>query len=256
MGKIRFEESRLGRFFSGKGFYMVLAACLIAVGAAAWTAISSLSPPPVETGELESSSLPSDGSGLVTSGEPSGGLADVDQLMSDIADNRSQPADSQSSPSSEAPSASDPSSQAAAPVADFFVLPVTGDIIKVYSDTELQYSETYKDMRLHTGVDIAAEQGAKVKASGDGTVTDVYEDPLWGSTVVIDHGKGVTIYYCGLNKQPTVQKGDIVTPGTQLGDIGEIPCEAADQAHLHLAIKQNDKWVSPLAFMGMEETDE
>lgn len=253
MGKIRFEESKLGRFFSGKGFYMVLAACLIAVGAAAWTAISSLSPPPLDTGELESSSLPSQDSGFITSVEQSGDLANVDKLVSDVADNRSS---SSAGKTSDAPQTSDVSSKASHPVADFFVLPVTGDITKVFSDTELQYSETYKDMRLHTGVDIAAEKGAQVKAAGDGTVTDVYEDPLWGSTVVIDHGKGVTIYYCGLNKQPTVQKGDVVTPGTQLGDIGEIPCEAADEPHLHLAIKQNDAWVSPLAFMGMEKTEE
>lgn len=253
MGKIRFEESKLGRFFSGKGFYMVLAACLIAVGAAAWTAISSLAPPPVDEGELNSSSL-SDDIGLVTSQQQSGGQAAVDKKVSDISDNRSSSAQtgSKAQTSSKADGGVD---QTAAPVADFFVLPVTGDITKVYNDTELQYSETYKDMRLHTGVDIAAEPGSKVKAAGDGKVTDVYNDPLWGSTVVIDHGKGITVYYCGLNKTPTVTKGDVVAPGTQLGDVGEIPCEATDAPHLHLAIKQNDQWVSPLALMGMEKSE-
>lgn len=252
MGKIRFEESKLGRFFSGKGFYMVLAACLIAVGAAAWTAISSLAPPPVDEGELNGSSL-SDGMGLVTSRQQSGGQAAVDKKVSDISDNRVSSTPDGSKPQSSSHSAD--ADKADAPAADFFVLPVTGDIIKVYNDTELQYSETYKDMRLHTGVDIAAEPGTKVKAAGDGRVTDVYADPLWGSTVVIDHGNGITVYYCGLNKTPTVAKGDVVAPGAQIGDVGEIPCEAADAPHLHLAIKQNDQWVSPLALMGMEKPD-
>ncbi len=243
MGKIRFEESKLGRFFSGKGFYMVLAACLIAVGAAAWTAISSLSPPPADTGEA---SLSSSVSQPDTS---AAGLADVGQTVSDVSDTRSQTAGS----SQPAETSASDAAEAAAPVANFFVMPVTGDIIKVFSDTELQYSETYKDMRLHTGVDIAADIGTKVKSAGDGTVTDVYMDPLWGSTVVIDHGKGVTAYYAGLNNTPTVDKGEVVAPGTQLGDVGQIPCEAADQPHLHLAIKQDGQWVSPLALMGMEK---
>ena len=249
MGKIQFEESKLGRFFSGKGFYMVLAACLIAVGAAAWTAISSLTPPPVDTGELDSSA-PSDSMVLVTSKPQSGGEAPGDKKVSDISDNRVSSGASGSKPSA---AASGDADQTAAPVADFFVLPVTGDIIKAYNDTELQYSETFKDMRLHTGVDIAADRGTKVKAAGDGRVTDVYTDPLWGSTVVVDHGKGVTVYYCGLNNTPTVSKGDVVTPGAQIGDVGEVPCEAADAPHLHLAVKQNDQWVSPLALMGMEK---
>lgn len=248
MGKIRFEESKLGRFFSGKGFYMVLAACLIAVGAAAWTAISSLSPPPADTGEADISSAASYGNTAATS-EPADGLADVGQTVSDVSDTRSQAASS----SQPAASSGSDTAEAAAPVANFFVMPVTGDIIKVFSDTELQYSETYRDMRLHTGVDIAADTGTKVKAAGDGTVTDVYMDPLWGSTVVIDHGNGVVAYYAGLNNTPTVSEGEVVAPGTQLGDVGQIPCEAADEPHLHLSIKQNDQWVSPLALMGMEK---
>ena len=248
MGKIRFEESKLGRFFSGKGFYMVLAACLVAVGAAAWTAISSLAPPPVDTGDLGSSSL-SDSVGIVSSEPEGGGQAPVDKKVSDVAKS-SEPEGSK--PDSKPAVSSEPAS----PTATFFALPVTGDIIKVYNDTELQYSETFKDMRLHTGVDIAADLGTKVKAAGDGKVTDVLDDPMWGSTVVIDHGNGVTVYYCGLNKQPTVAKGDVVAPGTQLGDVGEVPCEAADQHHLHLAIQKDGKWVSPLAFMGMEKKDD
>lgn len=138
------------------------------------------------------------------------------------------------------------------PVANYFVLPVTGEIIKGFSDTELQYSETFKDLRLHTGIDIACEAGSAVKAAGDGVVYEIKEDPNWGVTIVIDHGNGVKGYYCGLNKKPLVHKGDSVTSGTQLGSVDEIPAECLDQSHLHLAFTKNDAYVSPLELIGME----
>lgn len=244
MSKINFEQSKLGKFFSGKGFYVVLAFCLLAVGAAAWTAVNTLQAPPIDTGELSTSfqSESSDNS-----------LTNVGKAVSDAIDDRSSSSADKSSSRPAASSNTSSAAEVAAPKANFFVLPVTGDIIKKFSDTELQYSETFRDMRIHYGVDIAADKGTRVNSAGDGTVSDVFDDPLWGSTVVIDHGNGLIGYYCGLNKQPTVKKGDVVEAGTQLGSIDTIPCESLDSPHLHLAFKKDDKWVSPLKLMEMEE---
>lgn len=240
MSKINFDESKAGKFFSGKGFYVVLACCLVAVGAAAWTAIRTVAPPPVDFAELSSSPIAS---------MTSSNTANVGKTVSGEEDTRTT-----SKPqSSSKPASSSVTETAAKPEATFFVMPITGDIIKKFDDKELQYSETYGDMRVHYGVDIAGDKGSKVKSAGDGTVTDVYADPLWGTTVVIDHGNNIVAYYSGLNKKPSVNKGDVVAPGTILGDISEIPCEIADAPHLHLGIKQGDVWVSPLKLMGMEE---
>ena len=40
-----------------------------------------------------------------------------------------------------------------------FAIPLNGNIGKIFSDSELQYSATYNDMRLHLGVDVQAEKG-------------------------------------------------------------------------------------------------
>lgn len=44
----------------------------------------------------------------------------------------------------------------------YFILPVGGKILKDYDDRNLQYSETYKDWRLHLALDIAANKGTAV----------------------------------------------------------------------------------------------
>jgi len=42
--------------------------------------------------------------------------------------------------------------------------------------------------RLHAGMDYAATSGAKVTASGKGTVVRASYNPEYGNVVVIDHG--------------------------------------------------------------------
>ncbi|HHW45489.1 MAG TPA: M23 family metallopeptidase [Clostridiales bacterium] len=243
MSKVKFSNSRIVNFFAGKGFYLVLALCLIAIGAAAWSAFSSLQPPPVDTGDLSTSDLTS-----TQSETTSESTKNVGNTVSGEKDTRYS---SNTSPSSESPPAS-AIEVTADPVATFFVLPVTGDIIKKFSDTELQYSNTYNDMRMHYGVDIAAGVGTRVSSAGDGKVIDVTTDPIWGTTVTIDHGNGIIGYYSGLNSKAKVKKGDVLESGMEIGTIDTIPCEANDPPHLHLAFKKDGKWVSPLKLMEME----
>lgn len=240
------KDSKVKKFFAGKGFYMVASLCLVAVGVAAWSAVQTLPTPPIDSGNTESivSQLTID-----TSSDTQ--AEGVGNTLSGVIDNRTSSSKAQNSSKQEASSSE--SVKTEAPVANFFVLPVTGDIIKKFSDTELQYSETYRDMRLHQGIDIAADKGTKVTAVGDGKVTEIKTDPLLGVYVVIDHGNGVTAKYCGLNAVPTVKVGDVVNCKTQLGDIDTIPSESVEQAHLHLEIYKNNKSVSPLELMGMLE---
>lgn len=130
-------------------------------------------------------------------------------------------------------------------VASFFVMPVGGEITMPFSNTELQYSKTYCDWRMHFGVDITAKKGTEVHAAGNGAVSDVYEDELLGNVVVIDHGNGIVAYYCGIDVV-TVKKGDAIDVGQLLGGIGDIPSESVEQNHLHFAVMKSGKWVDPI----------
>ena len=131
-------------------------------------------------------------------------------------------------------------------------MPVTGSIIKNFNNEMLQYSETFRDMRMHTGVDIACEKGTAVYAAGDGTVTYVDKDTMLGNTVKIDHGNGVLGVYSGLNSKISVKEGDTVTSKTQIGIVDEIPSESVEQTHFHFEMYKDGIAVSPLKLLGME----
>ena len=138
------------------------------------------------------------------------------------------------------------------PTATFFAMPVGCNIIKDYSEKELKYSNTYKDWRLHTGIDIAAKKGTQVHTAGNGKVTEVTDDKLLGSTVVIDHGNGIVASYSGLLK-PLVKVGQIIEAGTTIGGIGEVPSESLDEAHLHFAVKVIGKTANPIEALNLGE---
>ena len=198
MSKIRFKNTKAGGFFAKRGFYIALAVCLIAIGGAAWTAVNTIgrTPDPID--------YPSDSFlGYESYVEDT---EEADNPVSGIpAAEASEPAESESkepergSVGAQKKDESYPSSEAAVSAKIYYVLPVSGNVTKIFNDKELQYSATYKDWRLHEGIDIEAPKGSQVVAVADGVVTDVFDDPLMGHTVVIEHGGGIIAYYSGLD---------------------------------------------------------
>ena len=86
-----------------------------------------------------------------------------------------------------------------------------------------------------------------------GTVTEIKDDPLWGCCVTIDHGSGITGYYCSLSKALNVTEGDRVNAGQVIGAVGDTAeCEAAELSHLHFALKRDNAWIDPIAFIGIK----
>ena len=229
------SENKLIKFLNGKGFYAVMGVCLLAIGITAWSVLGSM---PKAPSILENSS-----SEIVTSEEQSSETPSEQPVAGEVSGVK---ADS-SKQESEAPAESSTEKV----TADYFTLPLTGEIIKQYSETELLYSKTYGDMRVHLGLDIAADAGAAVKASGDGTVKDIIKDPLLGTTVIIDHGNNITGLYSGLNESISVKKGQNVKAGDNIGAVGTVPSESSDVSHLHFAFKENDKFISPLSLINL-----
>lgn len=131
-----------------------------------------------------------------------------------------------------------------------YVWPVIGDVELDYSMDALVYNETMGDWRTHDGIDIAAPVGEYVRAAAQGTVVEVYEDVLYGTTVVMEHGGGLVSYYANLMAEPVVKVGDELLAGDVIGGVGDTAlCETAQPPHLHFAMSLNDESVDPHDYM-------
>ncbi len=130
--------------------------------------------------------------------------------------------------------------------------PSGNTVIKEFSDGNLVYCKTLGDWRAHEGTDFKAEIGSEVKAITSGTVTDVYEDPSYGTTVVISHDGKFIAYYSGLSKNVNVEKGKRITGEEKIGLIDKVPCESLDESHLHLMINKDGKFIDPILILDKE----
>ncbi len=227
------KNSVISKFFSGKGFYMVLAGCLIAVGVAAWSAVAAIN-------DQNTTKKPDNVNSYLSSEVPQ----IEEPVQNEVVDE----------PYSEPSDTSEIESQTTntKPVAAYFVMPVSGSVEKEFDAKTLQYSATFQDMRLHLGVDIIAEKGASVVACGDGTVSRIYSDLILGTIIEIDHGNGIVARYCGMDENLLVDIDDVVTASQKIGTLGYVPGESADASHLHFEMLKNGKQVSPLKTMGIE----
>lgn len=134
-----------------------------------------------------------------------------------------------------------------------FVRPVNGEIINGFSDGELTKSRTLNVWKTHDGADISAKLGEKVKSMTSGIVTDVYNDPMLGVTVEIDHENGLIGYYSNLSEDVAVINGQTVSAGTIIGSVGETAeSEINEEPHLHFALKKNGEWIDPIALLSGE----
>lgn len=138
-----------------------------------------------------------------------------------------------------------------APVAPALVVdPLRGETVAAFSMDALQYSETLGDWRTHDGVDIAADAGTPVCAAASGTVLDVRDDDLMGTTVVLSHDGGCATIYANLQTMPTVEVGDYVTAGQVIGAVGRTALsESAEPTHLHFGVTKEGNFVDPEAYL-------
>ncbi len=111
------------------------------------------------------------------------------------------------------------------------------------------YGETRKtgsEVTHHYGVDFTAKVGTPVAAINSGVVQKAYLDSIYGNSVIIDHGQGITTLYLHLNSM-SVQAGQKVKKGALIGTVGQTGY--ASGPHLHLSLKVNGISVDPLKFV-------
>lgn len=222
MGKIKLAESKFVRVMRDKGLYITLGLCIVAAVGVGYYAYDKA------IDEINSS---------LDYSVPDSSQKDAEQV------NQTQtgvPKDTVTTP--EVLDTIETASTA--------VMPVNGEVLTAYSNGELVKSETLGVWKTHDGVDIAADEGEKVKAMNDGTVTKVWEDPLWGFCIMITHSGNVESYYYNLGEATTVSQGDEVKAGDTIGVVGKsAQAEITMESHLHFGVKKNGAWTDPIEFV-------
>ena len=101
------------------------------------------------------------------------------------------------------------------------------------------------------GVADGIAEGVAAGTAGDaGTVTAVLQDAMMGTTVVVEHGGGLTSTYSNLASVPTVAVGDTVGAGSVLGSVGGTAiAESALASHLHFSMSLDGSTVDPLEYL-------
>lgn len=94
----------------------------------------------------------------------------------------------------------------------------------------------------HSGMDIAAPEGAPVKAPADGIVVQTGDYFFNGQTVLIDHGQGLISMLCHLSKI-NAKMGDRVKAGDMVGLVGKTG--RATGPHLHWTMSLNNARIDP-----------
>ena len=98
----------------------------------------------------------------------------------------------------------------------------------------------------HSGLDIAAPEGAPILAPAAGVVLETGDYFFNGNTILLDHGQGLVTMYNHLSRID-VRKGDAVRRGQQIGAIGKTG--RVTGAHLHWTVSLNNARVDPMLFL-------
>lgn len=124
-----------------------------------------------------------------------------------------------------------------------FVRPVPGAITSGFGPRRHPILGT---TRLHTGVDMTASSGTKIKAADGGTVILAGYYGGYGNTVIIDHGGGVATLYAHQSKLG-VDDGETVDAGEVIGYVGSTGLSTGP--HLHFEVRVNGNPVDPANYL-------
>lgn len=121
--------------------------------------------------------------------------------------------------------------------------PVQGRLISRFGK---QMHPIFRTPVFNRGVEIAAPYGASVKAVEAGVVDFAGPMEGFGQLVVLDHGKGMLSVY-GYNSQVLVHKGQTVSRGEALAEVGEVG--TSGQPSLYFEIRQGVRAQDPLKYL-------
>lgn len=100
--------------------------------------------------------------------------------------------------------------------------------------------------RQHQGIDIAAAKGTPISSVLPGKVIFAGEQRGYGNIVYVDHGNGTVTRYAHMSAI-SVKKGQAVSKGTKLGEVGSTGNSTGN--HLHFEVRVNGKSVDPRPYL-------
>lgn len=123
-----------------------------------------------------------------------------------------------------------------------FIKPVEGTISSTYGRRETATGSVPKD---HTGTDIAAPLGTKIKSATDGEIVLVSEEGDYGKHIKVQIGE-VSIIYAHCN-QLYVNQGDKIVQGQEIAEVGSTGNSTGP--HLHFEIRYSERTVNPQSIL-------
>jgi len=122
----------------------------------------------------------------------------------------------------------------------------TGTFIYPVSNYKLTSKFGFRWGRMHTGIDMAASVGTKIRASDGGTVTMAGYNGQLGYCIMIDHGGNLSSVYGHCSKL-YVSVGEKVYQGQYIADVGNTGRSTGP--HLHFEIHYLDEARNPFNYL-------
>ena len=125
-----------------------------------------------------------------------------------------------------------------------FIKPIEGKITSIFGYRETATGSVPKN---HTGTDIAANLGTKIKSATDGEVVLSSEEGDYGKHLKIQIGE-VSIIYAHCNNL-YVKQGEYVKQGQEIAEVGSTGNSTGP--HLHFEIRYQERIVDPQKILDM-----
>lgn len=131
---------------------------------------------------------------------------------------------------------------AAQTVIQGYPLPVPATIVLGYG---WRLHPALGQVAFHSGVDLLAPPNMAVLSVAAGTVAFADQQGTYGKLVVVNHDRGLQTRYAQL-ATITVQVGQQVQVGDQLGTVGATGSPSSIESHLHFEIRYNSRlgWIA------------
>ena len=130
------------------------------------------------------------------------------------------------------------------------IMPVSNkDLKKTASGYGTRIDPIYNTPKFHAGMDLSANIGTPVYATGDGKVIKAGWETGYGNLIQVDHGFGYVTWYAHLSKYK-VRPGQKVVRGEVIGEVGNTGKSTGP--HLHYEVHVKGKVQNPVNYYFMD----
>lgn len=125
-----------------------------------------------------------------------------------------------------------------------FIAPLEGELEKTFG---LNFNALRQQEEMFYGVVFAAPRGSLVRATADGLVQEIREDPAFGLCLLLKHHPGGVESFYGYLEETLVKEGEEVKQGQKIARVGFAPGEKLPS--LYFEIRKNGEPVDPLPLL-------